>query len=500
MKIEKTRLAAVFGTDKMLSESAAGIKLTYLGPDLKISGHKDWNIEFERGDVYELVQAKDARAIPFLRYRHGRETIDLKCPREELMRVLCASKFPRNVKRRDVVYTVPNTKQPTFSVKATNIVTTNKWHIEEASILEQNGKHYFEFDTRVPMEKYMTAYAITRVLTSMRKQQQETTTAPKAPQVAAETKPNMDVEQPTIAKPVKDADAGVSYGYVVAISSLSDVGQSWAVKAANNTKDATYLAALTIQASHAAANTLAKEMRVYRVIARSQMLQQLQQPKLIPDSELNERARLLRTVEIKARTEAKHPENHYPIPDVNDPRLTAVSWSSYDVNKVHAALRMLFQAGMFGQIVPRATTKGLVFDYPANMEAPEAKQHVIGSLRRIYSYFRLMSPDSHQDINVVVAYAPHALRARFEFPELSAKQRESIDLLLRNPPLLNAPIYRIAGQSPVYAITDFDKATGNVSCCPVRGVSKPDNKTASPDTLLYSKKRNVLYTSIVRYE
>ena len=490
---------AGFGAPVMVSESNAPIKLKYMGHGIELDGNEEWRIELEQGDTYEFVPAKTLKQKPYIIFRQGREKIELRCSPMVMLQVLSSTHFPRGRSKENIMYMTAVRQRRTKLYTVEDAVLSNKWLIKGSVSLfnDAAGNLYIEFDLLNPLHKLMKPTPMAR-LRSAFKQEANGAKPPKS-EPAPAVKPPRQTTARTVevgSIPVSDPAVGADGTniptkpstdmYIASIESKMHNGSSWVVVAP------------TVSAARSLGNTLLNDARVkpdvgsdvklslYKVGGQSPIMRVAKtNGTLVSTKLLLESGKFMRTFQpmqtsVGVETGAgERSSSEIDISHLN------VSWSNYDPDKVYLVLSRLFNDGFFSSTLrPRATTKGLVFDFPASMDKAKARQEILGASRRVYQYL-------HGRLGLTVhptaRWSEKAALIRFNFQQQSKEERESIELLMKKPPLLEAPIYTLDTQPHLtYAIESFNKNTGKVVMWQVRDGNRITRK---PTVVLYTRLR-----------
>lgn len=485
------KLDSVLGEAKMVSESSTPIKLKYMGNNLELDGSDEWNVELEKGDTYEIVPAKTARSTPTILFKSGREKVELKCSMGVLFQLLCGTHFPRGRSKENVMYVTEVWPRRTRLYTAKDCLLSNKWKVvgEVGMLSDSKGNLYLEFNMLTPLNKLMKPTPLQRLRTAFKQASAmagatEPKTKPRTVRPVAPSTPVTDAtvgaDGTVIPTPVANTDR-----FIAAIDSKMHHGSVWACVAPTAGAARTAGLVLASDARVKADREAGGEFSIYKVSANSVLLRTVRASgTMISNKLLQESAKFIRKVEIvEPPVEGAAPEFvERPSREIDIAHLN-VSWSNYDPDKVTMVLVRLFNDGFFSRLKPRATTKGLVFDINT-LDPKQARKEVVGAARRVYQYLHGMLG---LEVTPKVRWSSKAAVLRFEFPEQSPEERESIQLLMTKPPLLEAPIYTLDTQMHMtFAVESYDKNTGKVVMWPVRDGHRIGRK---PTVVLYTRLR-----------
>lgn len=486
------KLDSVLGEAPMVSESSTPIKLKYMGNDLELDGSDEWKVELERGDTYEIVPAKTARTTPTILFKSGREKVELKCSMGVLMQLLCGTQFPRGRSKENIMYVTEVWPRRTRLYTAKDCVLSNKWKVvgEVGLFTDAKGNLYIEFNMLTPLGKLMKPTPLQKLRSAFKQasaKSDDPVQKPAPRQVRKPVAPSTPVADDTVGANGTDIPAPVANTdrYIAAIESKMHQGSVWACVAPTAGAARTAGMVLASDARVKADRDNGGTFSVYKVSANSVLLRSVRTSgTMISSKLLQETAKFIRKVEIvEPVAESAAPEFvERPSREIDISHLN-VSWSSYDPDKVNMVLVRLFNDGFFSRLKPRATTKGLVFDIHGT-DQQQARKEVIGAARRVYQYLHGMLG---LDVSPKVRWSSKAALLRFEFPEQSNEERESINLLMTKPPLLEAPIYTLDTQLHMtFAVESYNKNTGKVVMWPVRDGHRIGR---NPTVVLYTRLR-----------
>lgn len=180
--------------DSMVSESAAPIRLKYIGKaSIKLEGNDDWDANLDFGEAYELVPAKNARGRPSIVLRIERKRESFYPSDEDMLRILAGTKFPKKLDLNNLLYETGKSVTKGRGMVAidtiaedVNDTSTHKWYLAAGVTMftDNLGKHYLAFDLRTPMEEHMAKTKIARLKATFKRQQQKAEVeapAPKGP-------------------------------------------------------------------------------------------------------------------------------------------------------------------------------------------------------------------------------------------------------------------------------------------------------------------------------
>lgn len=501
MKIERlsggfrASLSSVLGQE-VLSESAAGtpIKLKYLGHDLKLDGNDEWKIELEPGDVYEFVPAKTARNQPVVIFREGREKIELKCSMPVLLQLLCGTHFPRGRSKENFMYMTEVRQRRTRLYTASDCVLSNKWKVSGSVGMYQDaaGALYLEFNLLTPLQKLLKPTPLQKLRVAF-KQADQQRGEPSDKGASAKAVPAKE------STPVADAKVGANGAdvpertapqtkYIAAIESKMHHGNVWVTVSptAVGAKSAGMVMARDARVS--ADRDSDAKVSIYKVASNAKVMRSAKNAPsctMVSTALLKESGSFVRSFPVLETTPPRDidPHTERPSSEIDISGLN-VSWSNYDMDKVNLVLARLFNDGFFSQWKPRATTKGLVFDFMYKNDPARSRKEIIGAARRVYQY---LHGTLGLEVKPIARFGTSAALLRFEFKPLSAEESESIKLLMAKPPLLEAPIYTLDTQSHMtFAVESFNKNTGTVTMWPVRDGHRIGRR---PTVVLYTRLR-----------
>lgn len=503
-------LRSISATDTMASESAvAPIKLKYMGHvPIDLDGNDEWDAALDHGDAYELIPAANARgkvAIA-LRIERKREIFYL-ANRENLLRLLAGSKFPKKMDLSNLIYATGKGMTKGHGLveigsikKDVNDVSTHKWYLSAgvAMFIDSNKKHYLAFDMRTALEDFMPKTKIARLKATFRKggADSEIQTVNDKKQeakvkLATEQGPDSDKRSVPVTSPTVGAGSAVippktvadtSYGFLAVTPHEQHASDSWVVYAPTRGALNTKLETL----ANAAGSSMAKagKVEMYKIVKQSPLIQQLgNRVVTMATADIKAKATFVRMLSYSSPVDDGAVQHERPWTDIN-PQDINVSWSAFDPAETRLAISRLFNEGFFSASMrPRPTTKGLVFDIPTGSHG---RDDVHGAARRVYQWLHNIGIP---EVKIVMKWAPTKALVDFRFPDLSNEAKESIRLLREKPPVLGSPIYTIEGQTHrTFQIYDTDVNSGKVFMYPVRNAQP---LTTSPTSVMYTKVRRL---------
>ena len=294
------------------------------------------------------------------------------------------------------------------------------------------------------------------------------------------TSPTVGPRTTTIpsAKTIADSD----YGFLAVTPHEQHAKDSWVVYAPTR-------AALTRQLDvlhQAAGDSMAKagKVELYKIVRQSPLVTQINKRAVaMSTAEIKSKATFVRMVSYLSPIAADDVPDERPWTDI-DPDDINVSWSDYDPAETRLAITKLFNEGFFSaKLKPRPTTKGLVFDIVGGRTG---RDEVYGAVRRVYQWLHNIGVSN---VKVVAKWASNKALIDFQFPQLSADEKESIRLLREKPPVIGAPLYTIESQKHrTFQIYTADNNSGKVFMYPVRNAQP---LTQEPTPVLYCKVQRI---------